>query len=321
MAERNEKKRKRIENTQKQQNKKQDGEVKKEERDGSSEEMAKKGQEIQAKSNPNKKFKKVFPYGNYKSYYGYRIGKGPEREEDPRIRVLKKEWFEGKDCLDIGCNSGVVTIQIAKKYNCKSILGLDIDSALIEEAFWYLRKFVKMEFAEKKNTNNTNVKAVQDVNESEQCTNKSSNEGADKGSSHQSSCERNLSDIVTFRQENFVRSRPHDKQYDTILCLSVTKWIHLNWGDDGLITAFGKIWRLLRPGGVFVLEPQPWSSYERNRRVSETTRSNYRDIKYRPDFFREMLLDKIGFRRVEVVTSDLSGTRTGFNRPIFAYYK
>ncbi|MBA0577947.1 hypothetical protein Gorai_020253 [Gossypium raimondii] len=186
----------------------------------------------------------------------------------------------------------------AKKYNCKSILGLDIDSALIEEAFWYLRKFVKMEFAEKKNTNNTNVKAVQDVNESEQCTNKSSNEGADNGSSHQSSCERNLSDIVSFRQENFVRSRPHDKQYDTILCLSVTKWIHLNWGDDGLITAFGKIWRLLRPGGVFVLEPQPWSSYERNRRVSE-----------------------IGFRRVEVVTSDLSGTRTGFNRPIFAYYK
>ncbi|KAG8487499.1 hypothetical protein CXB51_016251 [Gossypium anomalum] len=299
MAERNEKKRKRIENTQKQQIKKQDGEVKKEERDGNSEEMAKSGQETQAKSNPNKKFKKVFPYGNYKSYYGYRIGKGPEREEDPRIRVLKKEWFEGKDCLDIGCNSGVVTIQIA----------------LIEEAFWYLRKFVKMEFAEKKNTNNTNVKAVQDVNESEQCTTKSSNKGADNGSSHQSSCERNLSDIVSFRQENFVRSRPHDKH------LSVTKWIHLNWGDDGLISAFAKIWRLLRPGGVLVLEPQPWSSYERNRTVSETTRSNYRDIKYRPDFFREMLLDKIGFRRVEVVTSNLSGTRTGFNRPIFAYYK
>jgi hypothetical protein len=27
----------------------------------------------------------------------------------------------------------------------------------------------------------------------------------------------------------------------------VTKWIHLNWGDEGLITLFVKIWRLLRP--------------------------------------------------------------------------
>ncbi|KAM7511196.1 hypothetical protein LguiB_010071 [Lonicera macranthoides] len=33
-------------------------------------------------------------------------------KEDPRIKVLK-EWFEGKDCLDIGCDSGLITITIA----------------------------------------------------------------------------------------------------------------------------------------------------------------------------------------------------------------
>jgi hypothetical protein len=27
----------------------------------------------------------------------------------------------------------------------------------------------------------------------------------------------------------------------------VTKWVHLNWGDDGLITLFSKIWGLLLP--------------------------------------------------------------------------
>jgi len=33
-------------------------------------------------------------------------------DEDPRLKVFRKEWFQGKDCLDIGCNSGIITIQI-----------------------------------------------------------------------------------------------------------------------------------------------------------------------------------------------------------------
>ncbi|XVF49138.1 hypothetical protein PTKIN_Ptkin03bG0244200 [Pterospermum kingtungense] len=277
--------------------------------------------QTQEKSNPNKKRKLVFPFGNYKNYYGYRIGPGREVEEDPRIKVLKKEWFEGKDCLDIGCNSGVITIQIARKYKCKSILGLDIDSGLIEDAYWCLRKFARTESSQKKIVSDSNGKAVSEVNRSKQCTTLS-NEGTNNGSSHHSSGDRDLSDIVSFRRENFVMChRPPDKHYDTILCLSVTKWIHLNWGDDGLITLFAKIWRLLHPGGIFVLEPQPWESYEKNRKVSETTANNYRDIAYRPERFREILLDKIGFRKVEDLTSGLSGTRTGFDRPIFAFYK
>ncbi|XVE98126.1 hypothetical protein REPUB_Repub03eG0078500 [Reevesia pubescens] len=322
MAEETENKHKKLEKPQKQKQKqKREKESEKEEEKGSKE--AKNSVQTQVKNNnPNKKRKQVFPFGNYKNYYGYRIGPGRETEEDPRIKVLKKEWFEGKDCLDIGCNSGVITIQIAKKYKCKSVLGLDIDSGLIEDAFWCLRKCVKMESAQKKQRNDSYVKVVQEVKMSEQCTTTLSNEGTNKGSSHHSSGERDLSDIVSFQRENFVQSRhTPDKYYDTILCLSVTKWIHLNWGDDGLITLFTKIWRLLHPGGIFVLEPQPWESYEKNRRVSETTASNYHSIMFRPDRFQEILLDKIGFRKVEDITSELSGTRAGFDRPIFAFYK
>lgn len=33
-------------------------------------------------------------------------------DEDPRLKVFKKEWFQDKKCLDIGCNSGIITIQI-----------------------------------------------------------------------------------------------------------------------------------------------------------------------------------------------------------------
>lgn len=36
--------------------------------------------------------------------------------EDPRLAVLKSEWFEGKDCLDVGCNQGLVTIGVGMVY-------------------------------------------------------------------------------------------------------------------------------------------------------------------------------------------------------------
>lgn len=41
---------------------------------------------------------------------------GQDTEEDPRLKVFKKEWFEGKDCLDIGCNAGIITIQIGSYF-------------------------------------------------------------------------------------------------------------------------------------------------------------------------------------------------------------
>ncbi|XP_015898491.2 probable RNA methyltransferase At5g51130 [Ziziphus jujuba] len=257
-----------------------------------------------------RKRKYVFPYGNYKSYYGYRIGR--DLEEDPRLKVLKKEWFEGKDCLDIGCNSGILTIQIAKKFLCQSILGIDIDSDRIEDAYWHLRKFAKMENTGKMNGKASKLKISEDSN----------GQGNDIAMPSDGETKKDLFEIVSFRQENFVRSsRTPEESYDTILCLSVTKWIHLNWGDDGLITLFSRIWRLLKPGGILVLEPQPWKSYENNRLVSETATLNYKNIKFRPNTFQDLLLDKIGFRTVEDLTPGLSGSKTGFNRPMLVFQK
>lgn len=42
--------------------------------------------------------------------------------------------FEGKDVLDIGCNSGFVTLTIARDFYPKRIVGIDVDSRLIEHA-------------------------------------------------------------------------------------------------------------------------------------------------------------------------------------------
>lgn len=80
------------------------------------------------KKGKNEKFR----YGNYNRYYGYR--NSGSFASDSRLKLMKKEWFEGKTALDIGCNTGQVTIEIARKFNPKTIIGIDIDGNLIKTA-------------------------------------------------------------------------------------------------------------------------------------------------------------------------------------------
>lgn len=52
--------------------------------------------------------------GLVQSYYSYRC----PSDNDPRLALLREEWFKDRDVLDIGCNTGHLTIP----------LGLDVCS-------------------------------------------------------------------------------------------------------------------------------------------------------------------------------------------------
>ena len=69
------------------------------------------------------------------------------------------------------------------------------------------------------------------------------------------------------RQESW----PGRGTYDVILCLGVTKWVQLQSGDAGVVRLFKRAFQSLSPGGMFILESQPWSSYGHSKKASVTT--------------------------------------------------
>lgn len=57
---------------------------------------------------------------------------------------------------------------------------------------------------------------------------------------------------------------------------------------------------MLQPGGLFVLEPQPWESYAKAKRMDPKLKENANGLKLRPDDFGRLLSD-IGFEHVETI--------------------
>ncbi|KAM4612272.1 7SK snRNA methylphosphate capping enzyme [Polymixia lowei] len=304
-----------------------------------------------------KKDKHRYQYGNHSHYYGYygfygdrwegQIGPG----EDPRLRLLKADWFRDKEVLDIGCGAGHMTLALAKQFGPAHILGVDRDERLVHAARQNIRHFLSHDLVLKergvrgRQGGGQTGTAVKDETEGETDTRPTQ----DKREEAMEELQRTLSLLssplsfplsfrvcrgplaappllstagfphnVTFITGDYVSEQevwPGRGQYDVIMCLGVTKWVQLQTGDVGVARLFKRAYQSLLPGGMFILEPQPWSSYSRSKKASETTYRNYRNLRLRPENFTSYLREKTGFTSYRLLT------HTGIQRPIYLFHK
>lgn len=104
-------------------------------------------------------------------------------------------------------------------------------------------------------------------------------------------------------------------KFDVVLLLSVTKWIHLNNGDAGMLALFEHIHGLLNDGGHLVVEPQPMSNYQRASKKNKELRETYKTIKIQPPFGEELRAQ--GFECI----AEFEREEEGFSRPVHIWRK
>ena len=112
-------------------------------------------------------------------------------------------------------------------------------------------------------------------------------------------------------------NRFQKEQFDLMFCFSVTMWIHLNHGDDGLELFFKTAKKWCK---YLVLEPQPWKCYRtasrRMRRANQPDFEYLNKIKYQCDkllpYITNMCVN-CGFAVKQVFGE------TGWKRPIILF--
>ncbi|XP_045921542.1 7SK snRNA methylphosphate capping enzyme [Micropterus dolomieu] len=294
-----------------------------------------------------KKDKHRYQYGNRSCHYGYHgfYGDGWEgrvgAEEDPRLRLLEADWFRDKKVLDVGCGAGHVTLAVARRFDPAHILGVELDDWLVHAAKQNVRHFLSHDVVveERRRRGGTagpiggEEEEDKEVEEATLAMEEIQRSLLSLPLSFRvsrgplaapplllppSSSSSRFPNNVTFIQGDYVSEQeawPGRGQYDVIVCLGVTKWVHLQSGDGGVVRLFRRAYQSLSPGGLFILEPQQWSSYIRSKRASASTYRHYRTVRLRPEHFTRYLTDSVGFTSYRLIT------HTGNQRPIYLFHK
>ncbi|CAE6417030.1 unnamed protein product [Rhizoctonia solani] len=246
------------------------------------------------------------PYGNYKGYYTKR----GNQTSDPRLKVLSPDLFKGKRVLDIGCNE-------ASRYEAKEVVGVDIDAELVSRAWRRRRDVWSLQMP-----GVLSRAAPVDTLEEEHSVHV-------KNDIYFPECFPSLfgpvpippqhpafPNNVSFHQSDWANQGcTADKLgYNVVVAFSVSKWIHVHGGDEGIKRFFSRVRDVLAAcatetsPGIFVLEAQPWTGYH-------SAHKPFGSLKLTPNEFPGLLMD-LGFSKPQCAGIIGEG---GFKRPIDVY--
>ncbi|KAI0650225.1 Bin3-domain-containing protein [Trametes meyenii] len=282
-------------------------------------------------------------HGNYHGYYNKRPS-----TDDPRLALLPNTLFQGRRVLDIGCNEGWVTCEVAQRLGATRVVGVDIDDSLIRLAWKHRRSVWSQQGPQTDGGVSDAELGSHDDSDALEGSRKrrrlshavtKTNPPPWQGTPDYfpASCEHMFGPLpvphapvqkgvadtfphnLSFRTADWVNTEiPDDAEgYHVVLAFSVSKWIHLNSGDEGLVEFFRRVHQTLLPGGTFVLEPQGWDTYGKARRMDPKLKENAKTLRLRPDDFSH-ILHEIGFGPAEHLGAVGEG---GFRRPVDLYIK
>ncbi|CAO2651447.1 Nn.00g040170.m01.CDS01 [Neocucurbitaria sp. VM-36] len=234
-------------------------------------------------------------WGNYTDYSGpSKLPGCATHVLDPRLNLLAAlipGIFTAKTCLDIGCNAGSVSCQLAFDFHAAAVHGVDIDPKLAAQA----EKLLALRASRVRPPTKASERTVDyfpisavlthgyRIEPESEATRSSSSALAVSHWPH-----------VKFFCADWVVSTNRDTSgaYDVILALSVIKWIHLEHLDHGLHNFFRKCSASLKPGGYLIIELQTWDSYQKAVRPNTAPHfgSNLQKLKYRPETSFDSLL-------------------------------
>ncbi|EFQ87009.1 hypothetical protein P3342_008723 [Pyrenophora teres f. teres] len=238
-------------------------------------------------------------FGNYRDYSG--VAKTPASAThvlDPRLKTLAAlipGIFTAKHCLDVGCNGGSVSTQLALDFHAASVTGVDIDPQLVGQA----EKLFALRASRARPPTAAQAPAhVVDYFPMSAVLTHGYRIEPERRVSRNASTASARWPRVNFYSADWAVPTAQDvaEDYHVILALSVIKWIHLEHADQGLIAFFAKCSASLRSGGHLIIELQGWDSYQKAVRPNHAPHFKHTldKLELRPETCFDKLLEDQG---------------------------